>query len=254
VHIRESGFKHLGGHEEAPFDVARNSRFDNYDRAFDLLLSRGYAVVRIGDPMMTPLRRQGVIDLATSPHRNDLLELWCLAKSSFHLGCDSGPGAVCLLLNTPTVLVNTTNPINTYPVRAGSIYIMKHAVDRQSGRELSLTDMLTEEYLANWRTTRRYKYIDNSAEEIYLAVQEMLEIVDGAGAETPEQAEYRRRVYEAVESLKPKVGYIRKWGTDDEFLGDGRICRFFAERHLHPQEPPAPARESGGELAGSVVR
>ncbi len=245
VHIRESGFKHMGGHEEAPFDVARNGSFENYDTAFALLREQGYAIVRIGDPMMTPLQRDGIVDLATSPHRNDLLELWLLYRSAFHLGCDSGPGAVCLLLNTPTVLVNTTNPINTYPVRAGSIYILKHVIDRETGRELSLEDLLTEEYLAHWRTTRRYRYVDNSSEEIRSAVAEMLENLARPPVESEAQRRYHEGVYRAIQELKGRVSYIRKWGTDDEFLGDGRIARFYADRHWRGSGVPAAVAAGG---------
>ena len=51
--------------------------------AVDDLVQRGYTVIRLGDPSMTPLRHPGVVDLATSPTRTNLLEVYCLLRSDF---------------------------------------------------------------------------------------------------------------------------------------------------------------------------
>ena len=46
--------------------------------------------MRIGDSTMTPLDHPGVLDLAKSTKRTELLELYCLMRSELLLGCESG--------------------------------------------------------------------------------------------------------------------------------------------------------------------
>jgi putative glycosyltransferase (TIGR04372 family) len=249
LHVRESGFKTSGGHEEALFDMARNAQIEDYSEAVDHIVRQGYQVVRIGDATMTPYRREGVVDLATSPEKNDLLDLWCLMRSRFVLGCDSGPTAVCLLLNTPTLVVNATNPLTSFPVRTGCLYILKRVVHRDTGEALALEEMFSENYLANWRSPLEYKYIDNTSEDILSAVREMLDSLENRPPESPQQRRFKEMVYQTTLRLKDKVRYIRKWGTDDDFMGDGRIAQFFVERYFNgtpATEPVAAGAKDGG--------
>ena len=72
--------------DEVPHDrtvVAVCRSGSRSDRAAKGLRARGYTVVRLGDPSMTPLSHPGVIDLATSPARTNLLEVYCLLRSAF---------------------------------------------------------------------------------------------------------------------------------------------------------------------------
>lgn len=231
IHARESGYKRGRESQDkgnARNDSVRNASIERHFEAVDLLASRGYTVVRIGDASMRPVRYRGLVDLATSAARTDLVELACLLHSDFLICGESGPQAVSYLTNTPIVTVNATDPVSSYPVRAGSLVVFKKIVSRRTGRTLTLDDLVSEEHLANLRNLREFSYFENSAREVTLAVEEMLRWIDGDRTESPAQAEFRRRVSWAIEAVRPRMAYVRKWGTDDGFLGDGRLADFAA--------------------------
>ncbi|MEW6319639.1 MAG: TIGR04372 family glycosyltransferase [Acidobacteriota bacterium] len=251
LHAREAGYK-LGAEMQdtkpktGRDDSVRNVRIDSYYLAMDYLVARGYTVVRIGDPSMTPVHRPGVIDLASSPHRSTLLELYCLLKSEFLIGSDSGPSVVAYLTNTPLVCTNCTEPVAAYPIRERSLYTVKGVIERETGRRLSLRDLLGPDYLTSFRNSRKYQYVDNTPEEIVEAVEEMIEMLAGRAPLTPAQIAFKEAVLEAEAALRQVSGYVRKWGADEGFMGDGRIGAGFADRYLEsPVGTPSAALQGG---------
>ena len=238
VHARESGFKRGREVNDNPRksewrdDSLRNARIETYFSAIDELVSRGYIVVRVGDASMTPVRRPGVIDLATDPRRIPELDLYCLLRSRFAVLAEAGPGQAALLTNTPTLTVNAADPISSYPIRAHGRYLLKRVDDLETGRRLSLRDMLSERYLRWHRQPTVFRYTDNTPEEILEAVREMLEVVAGPVSETASQARYRELATAAGDALRGRLRYVRKFGPDEGFLGDGLVGRAFVEANL----------------------
>src|ERR1043166_6802124 len=233
LHVREAGFRSRPGRPEDRSMSTRNARIETYDKALDFLLEQGYFIVRIGDSTMTPLNRNGVLDLAKSDKRTELLELYCLMKSDFLLGCESGLLGVSNLINLPFLSVNATDPVSSYPIRHDGLYILKRVMDRKSENVLSLADMLKEDYLFNLRNLDRYEYIDNTSEEILEVTKEMVERLKAKPQPNRAQLEYKELISATVEDLKQRWDYIKKWGSEDGFLGDGWIGRDFAERNLY---------------------
>jgi putative glycosyltransferase (TIGR04372 family) len=253
VHAREPGYKvgrevqEKGGTRD---DSTRNCRIDTYHLAIDYLIDRGYLVVRIGDPTMTPVERPDVVDLASSPLRTDLLELYCWLRSAFFVGCESGPQTVTYLMNKPCLVTNATCPIGSYPVRRDGLYILKRVQEPDTGRMVSLAEMCQVPYLKNLRNTTVYRYIDNTPEEILEAVQEMMELVEHGLTPSQQQLEFKALVEESAVGLRSWLQYVRKWGADGEFTGDGYICRQFVERYLYgPDSSSDQVRRAAGKLA-----
>jgi len=235
LHVREAGWKF--GHEMqdakpgARDDSTRNARIASYFDAIDDLVARGFTIVRLGDPSMTPIHRAGVVDLATSPQRTNLLELYCMLRSTFFISGEAGPVGVSYLTNTPLLTVNATDPISSYPIRDDGMFIPKDVVDRATGRPLMLDELVGHEHLGDLRSVTRFQYIENTSEDIRLAALEMLAWVQGDHRETVAQARFRELAARAGEELRASLNYVRKWGSDQGFIGDGRVCRFYAERH-----------------------
>lgn len=241
VHARESGYKR--GREvqdkrgwdrqrRPRDDSTRNAAVENYFKAVDALTARGFTVVRLGDQSMRPVQHHGIVDLATSPVRSAALEILLLLKSQFLITGESGPAAVSLLTNTPSLIVNATDPVSAFPLRDDSMYILKHVVDVDSNRRLRLGELLSEDYLLKLRDTRRYHYEENTPDEIHRAVEEMLTLLAEKPPESPSQRQYHAAIAEMAERLRYKSNYIRKWGIDSGFLGNGRIGSSFAEQSL----------------------
>lgn len=231
VHARESGFKAAAG-GESPADAIRNARIESYIPALERLVQRGFTVVRIGDPQMTPLRHPGIVDLATSPARTGALELWTVMNSTLFIAGDSGPFAAALLSPAPCVAVNVTNVLGGYPVRATDRYIVKRVFDHERGRELTLEEMLAPEYFAGRKDLGRYRVIDNTPDEIADAIDEMLAVLAGAVTPSPEQRRFHQLADAAYND--PDVGRrrTRKGEPAQQLLGDGFIGRAFARQRL----------------------
>lgn len=235
LHVRESGWKFGREMQDAKpggrDDSTRNARIEDYFPAIDALTARGFTVVRMGDPSMRPLTRAGVVDLATSPERSNLLELYAMLRSAFFISGEAGPVGVSYLTNTPLLTVNATDAISSYPIRDDGMFIPKVVIERSTGRRLTLAELVGAKHLADLRNVTQFLYEDNSADEIRLAVLEMLAWVSGRHEETPAQAAFRDVAARAGEELRASLNYVRKWGSDDGFIGHGRICRFYAEQH-----------------------
>lgn len=236
LHVREAGFKFGNEMQDAKpgsrDDSTRNARIESYFKAIDFLTARGFTVVRIGDPSMEPVQRRGVIDLATSSHRSQALEIYCMWRSAFFVSAEAGPVGVSYLTNTPLLTVNATDPISSYPIRADGMLLLKNVRNRQTGVRLSPADLLTADYLGNLRNLHWYAYEDNTSEQIYAAVVEMLESLGRPSEETDSQRHFRELATEAGTVLRSSLNYVRKWGSDDGFLGDGRIVRSYVEKSL----------------------
>ena len=236
IHARESGWKRGREVQELKSsrrdDAARNARIETYFEAVDALVADGYRVVRVGDPSMSPLRRRGIIDLATDPRRTPALEVLALLRSEFLVCGDAGPHAVSYLTNTPCLVVNVSDPICSFPVRQSGMFIFKKVVDLDTGRLLSLQQMMGEAHYRNLRNTAVFGYRDNTPAEIARAVQEMRDGLARGWHETEAQRTYREMATQAGLELRSRVRYVQKWGPDQGFLGDGRVADFYARQHI----------------------
>ncbi len=233
LHVREFGWYQQIGHESANLDTESyptNANVSSYASAAGYLLSKGYTVIRVGTPSRTKVAGRGVIDLANSPHRTDLLELFCLMRSRFLIASESGIRQAAELFGLPTLTVNGVDALNLYPLGRKDLYILKHVLDKQTGRRLSLSDMLTYEYNYAYRDTTRWHYIENTEDEILQAVIEMEDFVNDNCGVTAIQTDFKNAVSEAHTGLWDHCFYVQKWGIDDGFIGDGFMASSFLKK------------------------
>jgi putative glycosyltransferase (TIGR04372 family) len=248
LHVREAGYKFGREVSDKPNSIrdekARNANILDYFAAIDFLVEKGYQVIRIGDPTMTPVEKKGLIDLARSPLRTELLEVWCIANSAFLFGSESGPYHVAYLLNTDCLIVNCTDPICSFPVRENCIYLMKQIRRVGEDHPMPLADILTEEYFLNLRNTAKYTYVDNTPGELVAAVAEMLEAKQNWGKASPEQDQIQALLIERSKALALVVDYVRKWGVEGDFIGAGRLAQSQAVQYCQSIKPTVaiPAR------------
>lgn len=234
MHAREAGWKQgREVHDTKPqigrSDVCRNASIETYRPAVVWLCARGYHVVRMGDPSMSPWEPTLVEDLTRHPQA----QLSALLQARFCVAGESGPAMLCYLTNTPCLTVNVTDPISSYPIRADGFYLLKGVTTQATERPLSLIDLLSESYLRDLRRPHVYRYQENSPEQILSAVQAMDAHVSllheylGRWDElpmSPAQGRWLGLATEHAEALKGRgLPFIDKWGSDAGFLGDGRL-------------------------------
>ncbi|MEW6319616.1 MAG: TIGR04372 family glycosyltransferase [Acidobacteriota bacterium] len=229
LHVRESGYRSTHGFRERSFDDTRNARIEDYALAVDLLVSRGYTVVRIGDPSMTPFARKGMIDLATSPFRDDWVEFWCLQRSDFFIASDSGPFYWAELFGFPRLAVNLVQ-FGAGAAGARDRFVPKLVVDRGTGRRLAIREMLSDDFLRTGRDPGRYTPVDNSPEDLRDAVEDMLGVLRGDEPWSEGQRCYHERMSAVVQGE-----HWRAWHGDWSIIvrpeWHGRISRRFSDRY-----------------------
>lgn len=235
LHLRESGSRSGGSAAGRELDGRRNVSPDRYGPALDWLTAAGYTVVRIGRGAATPLACHGVVDLATSPGRTDLLEIWCLLRSRFFIACDSGPYFLSRLMRIPCLAVNVLQ-VCYHIARPMDRFICKRAVDRRSGRALSIEEMLSDEYLRSGLDPGSFDHVENTADDLREAVEDMVAVVNGDLGRSAAQRAYDRTVELVVGRWQPSWSgpsalSIRRGGL-------GTISRPFAERYLQSGSIP----------------
>jgi putative glycosyltransferase (TIGR04372 family) len=235
VHVREGGYRSTAGLRQRGWDDVRNARIETFLPAFAALAARGYTVVRLGDPTMTPVAQPGVVDLATRADRSPWLEIWCTMRSDFTIGCDSGPSWLAVLLGVPVLTVNAVHFRDL--VRAGDRVVCKLARDTSTGHLLSVSDMLTPAFLRKGFKDTRYEPVDNEAADIEMAVLDMIEVVGDRERLSWPQKRFNQRLRE-VDRWK-LGGSSALDGVAVIGRSRGTLARRFAKRHFeHSEAPP----------------
>jgi putative glycosyltransferase (TIGR04372 family) len=228
VHVREAGYRADAGLRQRPWDALRNARVETYVEAFRALVERGYIVVRLGDRTMTPVNVPGVVDVATLPRTSQWLDVWCILRSEFLVGSDSGPSWLAFLLGVPVLTVNAVHFRDIE--RPADRLICKLVRERANGHTLTISEMLTEEYLRTGLDTDRYEHLDNTPADLSDAALDMIDVVGGDRDFSPAQRRFNERL-EALGRDLPRdwsglegIACIRK--------PRGTLSRRFAGKYL----------------------
>lgn len=230
LHVREAGYRTRGAVRQRDLDALREASIDGYAAAISWLTMRGYQVVRIGDPTMTPCRWPGVIDLATAPWRTGAFELWALLHSRFFIASDSGPYFLSKLCGIPCLSVNVFR-LGYNTVGRNDRYIVKRVFDRVRGRYLSVAEQLSEAFVCGPLDLDRYEWVDNTPDEIGEAVEDMVVLLDDPSQpRTAEQARHDQLLIGLAARSEPDRGpaerLVFKRG------GTGTISPRFAAQYL----------------------
>ncbi len=197
----------LGARPGQPFvAVDLRGRDHAFDASVRMLNAHGYAVIRLG----------------LDPAADAQLLIACA-----FLLCDNPEAQrAAYVTNTPSLMVNATDAFTCYPVRQDGIFLLKTAIDLDTGRVLNPREFLDDNYYRNLRNTG---YRDSTSDQLQDAVGEMLEGLAHGWRETPAQRRFRASAVASGESLAARVPRVATWGPVDGFIGDGRLARVQAE-------------------------
>ena len=236
VHVRELGFRAGAGLTQRSWDLVRNGKVATYRDAFAALVERGFTVVRLGDSTMTPIECPGVIDFTRLSGPKAWLEVWCTMRSTFFIGCDSGPAWLAYLLHIPQLTVNAVHFRDL--TRPTDRIICKLAKETATGRVLPISEMLTEDFLRNGFKSGRYEYLDNEPYDIQRAVLDMLNVVAGTEALSSAQAKFNRRL-RALED-ESALDWSALEGVSVLRRPQGTLSQHFAKRYYLPAVADVP--------------
>lgn len=202
-------------------------RTDLLADALELLAYEGYQIVRVGNTGAGPLRGHPVIDVVASGAPPPILITHLLLACTFVLCSSAELQHQAYLTHTPSLRLDARDPFTAFPIQSDGLFTLATAIDLDTGRTLTPSEMLTEQY---FRNTRNCGYRATSAADILAAVREMIEGVRHGWRDTDAQARFRRMVTEAGVVLGPRVRHIAEWDAASGFVGDGRLARAQAER------------------------
>lgn len=178
-HVREPNTK-----PELAYHTYRDADIANYLPAVEYLISRGYTVVRLGDPTLKRLPAMGprLVDAPFHPAYNHWVEPCLVACSRFYLGVPSGPYSVAHIFNIPVVVTNATITGDDWGKR-GDLYVPKKFFSRRMNRWLTYQEIACSPLINYYRTQdfqrAGIELIENSPEEILGAVIEMEQRITG---------------------------------------------------------------------------
>ena len=201
LHVRESASKQY----HADLHNVLNGDITDYLPAIREITDRGGWVIRLGDPMMTPLPDMpNVFNYCHSSVRSDWMDIFLLARCRFFLGTSSGPAYVPIIYQVPTVLTNWW-PLAQRPWDDQAIFIPKLYRNVQNGSALTLSEALSEPFgycnsIDHLKQVKGVTVQDNSADDIRDVVIEMIERLEGTvtySAEDIRLRESAERIFEA---------------------------------------------------------
>ena len=172
LHVRTGGF-----FNDHAYSAPRNASIENYFLAIDELVARGFVVVRIGDPAMPKLQREGVLDYAHHVKRSQANDVLLVEHCDAYIGSLTGPIDLACLFEKRIFAVNTLSLSHCTWYRQGSLFIPKRV--KLDGRMLSLkdqVDLYLFEIMGTGHMDPRVEYIENSAQEIHQALLEFLQV------------------------------------------------------------------------------
>lgn len=232
LHVRSPGFHREG--ERSPH-AHRNADIATYRGLVAEVGRRGGWVVRVGDPTMPPApAAPNVIDYAHSPLKSDRTDIYLCAACRVFVGVASGLGNVPTTFGVPCLMTNWV--ANVLPVAGRNDLFVPKRVRRQAdGRVLGFDEWLdpanrSRYILATDMAAAGLQPVDNTPDELHEAMAEMLDRLDGASADTPDDLA-RQAAFEAV-------------ARRHDVVGVARIGRDFLRRHA-ALLPDAPARRAG---------
>jgi len=170
IHVRTGDF--FGDHQRS---APRNAEIENYIPSIDELVNRGYIVVRMGDSAMPKLLREGVLDYAHHPLRNETNDILLIEHCEVYIGSLTGPIDLACLFEKRILTVNTLSLAHCTWYREGSLFIPKKVVF--NGSMLSIKEQIDRHFfdiMGDGHTHPGVKYIENTSDEILAATHEFM--------------------------------------------------------------------------------
>ncbi len=182
----------------------RDSHIGNYVRMARALVSRGYAVIRMGKIVTDPFTVDDprVIDYARSPLRNDFGDIYLFANCSFCISTSTGMDALAFLFRRPVGMVNLAGFDGLRLGRTTRLATFKSMMDSQSLRQLPLEESQRLSAMTARTTADFARYAvtldDNTEEELAEFAVQMDDMVGDRWTPRPGQLEKERSFFQAI--------------------------------------------------------
>lgn len=213
----------------------RNSNLDNYIPSLKYLSDQNFLIVKIGTEMTNlDLKISNMIDLTKMKIENNQFIEWALIKrSKFMISTDSGAQCLAYLAGIPTLGTNSTSIIGFDEfAHKNDLFVYKKAHSFKENRILSISEMINDEYLNNFRDPKQYKLIENSEEELLNATIEIVDLINNNLEVTDIQRKLLKLKKDYLNENKIEYWNGKNYIKEPLFVS-GRVCNKFLENFYY---------------------
>ncbi len=197
----------------------RNTSVDNYLKAVEKITESGCYAVRMGAVVDQKIntKNPNIIDYASSPMRSDFLDIYLSAKCKYFLGSDCGITIMAEAFMRPLIYANWVSIRMLSTFYHNGLVIMKKWYSRKNGRLLTFSEILeiAKPHQINLENLD-VELIDNSAQEIIDAADEMEKRMEGSFVPTMKDEELQDKFWDL---------YGRQWLRAPAFCIGAKFLR-----------------------------
>ena len=215
-------------------------------RACEYLSEQGMQLVKVGkfDGMQSNISE--LIDYShefSAERYDDLMDFYFISKCKFVFGSASGLTYMAGFFGSPVLVVNTFILVygaESMPYTGHDMLVLQKFWSQQERRYLNLYEMMNvanrcDIYKSNY-DRNGIKLIKNTEKEIYEAVAEMNQKLDGKWIESEEEKEAVKKYFEIINTWEKRHTNVimrKKLGCNEYQMLKWRICWSYLKNNLY---------------------
>jgi len=237
LHIRTTYFGNES--EKATF---RNSTPENYIKAIKYINDLGGKVIRLGDPIDMSIKNI-CIDYPNSIYKSELMDLFLIKNCRFYIGTNSGILDTAFLFGTPVLGVNYSDFGLAKAYKSYDKILFIKVKNKSIGQILTLEKVFSNKMYINTNINdiylnsffEKYQLVENSEEDIFIAVEEMIENLVNPKQKDDLDIKFDELVYNTISRwIDEEKDFFSKNWTQTELAyrysnrtkANGRTCKF----------------------------
>ncbi len=200
LHVRDNTY-----HKDVGRKEYRNSNINNYIELINLLISKDYYVLRMGDSPTPKLNftNKKFIDYPYSDIKSELMDLFLIKECNFFVGTQSGIMDTAHMFKKPLLLTNICELFSSFPRKKNDRGIFKKIIDKKNGKIINIKDFakLNINYHNPEVEIKDINFEENSDEELYAAMQEYLNLIEEKNQVTDIQINFKKFLQNRLEEI-----------------------------------------------------
>jgi putative glycosyltransferase (TIGR04372 family) len=192
-HCRDAKFKKNISNNDMSYHNYRNENLTIYENAISRFKhNQNYELLRFGSIGENKCKKSSIFDYTFSNIRNETNDIHLIKNCKVYIGAPSGPDILAMNYQKPIVYINWIHLPNLFTFQKNTVVIFKKIYNKKKKEFISFQNLLNKNYFLNdkktpvglYDTSQQYEnseleLIHNTEEEIYNAVNEMINFIDG---------------------------------------------------------------------------
>ena len=192
-HCRDAEYKKKAYNIDMSYHDYRNEDLNRYENSLSSLSNeKNLKLIRFGSIGKQKCKNPAIYDYTFSQLRNETNDIHLMKNCKLYVGTGSGPDTLAINFQKPIVFINWVHLPNLFTFQSNVVAIFKKIYNKKEKKFIKFKDLLDLNFKLNKEKTpvglyfksQQYQYndlevINNSEDEIYYAVKEMLDYLEG---------------------------------------------------------------------------